>query len=238
MTGGSSGQGEGSKPSPLDAVITRMEAIAAAHPASDGVARFNHLYLAVTREVASQLEGAEYGAPEFVARLDVLFAELYFAAVEAAERGVEPSRAWAPLFEARSRSGIAPIQFALAGMNAHINFDLCVALEATCRELGVKLARGSAEHRDYVRVNETLERVQERVKRDFLSELGRLADKALGRVDDVVAIWKIARAREAAWTHAEALGLLRRSRLLSEQYLDVLGGMVGLAGRGLLVRTL
>ena len=32
--------------------------------------------------------------------------------------------------------GTAPIQFALAGMNAHINRDLPLALVETCDELG------------------------------------------------------------------------------------------------------
>jgi hypothetical protein len=219
-------------------VIARMEAIGAELTPDDGVARFNYLYLAVTRTVAAEVEQGRYEELEFVVRLDVVFAGLYLAAVDAVAQAERPSRAWEPLFEARSRRGIAPIQFALAGMNAHINFDLCVALDTTCRLLDVPLAQGSGPHRDYLRLNETLERVQEQVKREYLSKLGQLGDEALGRVDDVVASWKVARARDAAWTHAEALGTLRASQRLAAHYLDVLGGMVGLAGRGLLVPTL
>ena len=40
--------------------------------------------------------------------------------------------AWQPLFERRADPGIEPIQFALAGMNAHINHDLPLAVVATC----------------------------------------------------------------------------------------------------------
>ena len=54
--------------------------------------------------------------------------------------------AWVPLFAQRSRRGVAPLQFALAGMNAHINRDLPVALVTTCRELGLDLRDGSREH--------------------------------------------------------------------------------------------
>jgi hypothetical protein len=219
-------------------VIARMEEIGAELTSEDGVARFNYLYLAVTREVAAEVEEGRYEELEFVVRLDVVFAGLYLAAVNTVAQGQRPSRAWEPLFEARDRGGIAPIQFALAGMNAHINFDLCVALDTTCRLLDIRLARGSAHHRDYLRINETLQRVQEQVKREYLSKLGQLGDEALGRVDDVVAAWKVARARDAAWTHAEALAALRASPRLAEHYLDVLSGMVGLAGRGLLMPTL
>ena len=62
-------------------------------------------------------------------RLDVVFAGLFFAAVDALER--DPASAAAGLAcrcsRQRSRGGIAPLQFALAGMNAHINRDLPVA---------------------------------------------------------------------------------------------------------------
>jgi len=70
-------------------------------------------------------------------------------------------RAWAPLFEARAKPRIAPIQFALAGMNAHISHDLCLALVATCKELGLGLDLGSPQHRDYLKVNAILERVED-----------------------------------------------------------------------------
>ena len=42
----------------------------------------------------------------------------------------------------------------------------------------------------------------------------------------------------AAWTHAEILWELRRSSFLEDRYVDTLGHIVGLAGRGLLVATL
>ena len=38
--------------------IARMEAIDAALPATDGVACFNHMYLAVAQQVNSQISGA------------------------------------------------------------------------------------------------------------------------------------------------------------------------------------
>ena len=70
--------------------------------------------------------------PAFLERLDVVFANLYFDAVEAGH--ADPRRvpsAWRPLFECRNQSGILPIQFALAGMNAHINRDLPAGIVAS-----------------------------------------------------------------------------------------------------------
>jgi hypothetical protein len=37
---------------------------------------------------------------------------------------------------AACRGGIEPVQFALAGMNAHINHDLPLAMVSTCTALG------------------------------------------------------------------------------------------------------
>jgi Family of unknown function (DUF5995) len=64
--------------------ITRMEAMAAALPATDGLACFNRMYLDVTRQVNSQLGQGFFGGPEFMAELDVTFADLYFTAASAA----------------------------------------------------------------------------------------------------------------------------------------------------------
>lgn len=216
-------------------VIERMTAIAAALAPDDGVARFNDLYLAVTREVAREAVDDSFEDPRFLSTLDVVFADRYFAAMNDSDQGTPVARAWAPLFQARARSGVAPIQFAFAGMNAHINFDLCVALVDTCAALGLSPDRDSAQHRDYLRVNAILERVEEEVKARFATGLVGVADEALGRLDDMVAMWKVARARDCAWTHAQALWELRELPSLYKDYLAALGGLVGLAARGLLI---
>jgi hypothetical protein len=67
----------------------------------------------------------------------------------------------------------------------------------------------------------------------------RLLDRLVhrcDRLDDVVAMWDVARARDAAWANAEALWALRGKRALSARFLDALDRAVGMAGRGLLVR--
>ncbi len=219
-------------------VIERMVAIAAGLAPDDGVARFNDLYLAVTREVALEAGGDSFEDPRFLALLDVVFADIYFAAIDASDQGRPVARAWAPLFEERGRPRVAPIQFALAGMNAHINHDLCLAVVESCVQLGLAPDSGSAQHRDYLRVNAILERVQEQVKDRFATGLLGVADEALGRLDDILASWKVARARDSAWTHAQALWALRDLPSLRTDYLAALGGLVGLASRGLLIPTL
>ena len=223
---------------PIAAVAARMEAIAQPLAPDDGVRRFNELYLAVTLEVARvEAQTATFEDPAFVSRLDVVFADLYFAAVEDDAAGREVSSAWRPLFERRAERGIAPLQFAIAGMNAHINHDLALALVATTQEAGVGLDRGTAQHRDYVLVNGILERVQEEIKERFTTGVIRDIDRAGGQVDDMFASWSVARARDNAWTQAQMLAALAGNAFLRKQFLLALGRNVGFAGRALLVRT-
>jgi hypothetical protein len=208
-------------------------------PRSDGVVCFARLYREVTEGVGADLTRQGFADARFLEQLDVHFAELFFSALEA--YGRDPARApsaWVPLFAQRSQRGIAPLQFALAGMNAHINRDLPVALVTTCRALGLDLREGSREHADFERVDALLARVERHVKSAYLTGwlawLDRLVHR-LRRIDDVVAMWDVGRARDAAWTNAQALWALDDEQPLADDYLLVLDRMVGFASRGLLV---
>ena len=232
------GTAEHNAPDLIGPVVERLRQIEASLAAGDGVARFNHLYLAVTLAVRERVASPDFEDPAFVAKLDVVFADRYFAAIDADREGGQPSSAWQPLFEARSRTDVAPIQFALAGMNAHINFDLCQALDEAARDTGLPLRDDSPEHRDFERVNTLLATVEAQAKGEFDTGLVGVADAALGRIDNVVGMWSIERARDAAWTHAQMLAELSRVPMLGSDYLDALGGLVELSSRGLLVPTL
>ena len=218
--------------------VARLREIESSAGRSDGVVCFARLYREVTEGVAAQLDAHTFQNGSFVEALDLGFAGLFFDAhASFAEDPRTTPRAWLPLFERRARRDIAPLQFALAGMNAHINRDLPVALVDTCRSLGLDLRTGSPEHADYLRVNALLAKVESRVKQSYLSSWTKLADRLLhraGHVDDVVAMWDVARARDAAWTNGMALWHLRDEPDLAAQFLLTLDRMVGLAGRGLL----
>ncbi|HEY6030648.1 MAG TPA: DUF5995 family protein [Gaiellaceae bacterium] len=217
------------QPKTVAEVVARMEAILAGLPENDGVAWFTRLYLAVTENVQAALRPRAFADPRFLERLDVVFANLFFAALE------KPPRAWAPLLACRAQPDTAPIQFALCGMNAHINRDLPVALVRTAAELGVDLGRASREHRDFTKLNALLAATEAAVKREFATGIVGLADGALGKVDDRIAMWDVGRAREAAWVQGQILWRLRDLPPLSRRYLDTLDRTVGFAGRGLLV---
>ena len=84
-----------------------------------------------------------FADPGFMTELDVTFANLYFAAAAALSDPAVVPAAWQPLVDRRSAAGIEPIQFALAGMNTHINHDLPLAVVATCAALGTEPSAGA-----------------------------------------------------------------------------------------------
>ncbi len=189
----------------IDDVIARMRAINAELGPSDGVFHFNRLYLQVTEEVLASLGGHAFESAAFMTRIDVVFANLYLRAYDRAQAGERPPAAWMPLFEARTRGGRVPLQFALAGMNAHINHDLPLAVVATCAELGLTPQDDTPEHRDFQRANSVLRDVEARIKSTFVSGLLAVLDRKLGQLDDEFCMDAIHLARDAAWAHAKRL---------------------------------
>jgi Family of unknown function (DUF5995) len=221
-------------------VLARMEALEAELGPDDGVRWFNRLYLDVTRRVAARDQSGPQASPGFLERLDVAFADAYFAALAAAGGasalpGDYPYHAWEPLFQARSRRDVAPIQFALAGMNAHINHDLAIGICAVCIERGVEPTGSSREHQDYDAVNPLIAAAEDEVKGWLLTGALEELDRAFRPVDDVVAVWSVERARAAAWTRAEVLWHLRDEPMLRDEYTDINDRAVGLASRAMLV---
>jgi hypothetical protein len=167
----------------------------------DGVACFNFMYLRVTQAVRDSAHTFE--DPEFVQRLAVVFAQFYLDAYAAAKARAWVSKAWQPLFEDRRRRDIVPLQFALAGMNAHINNDLTWALLQTWEELGDAAAPDSPRYRDFQRINDILAQLAPGVRKVLESGFLRWLDRFLGRWDDLFASFVIAKARDEAWTRGE-----------------------------------
>jgi Family of unknown function (DUF5995) len=216
-------------------VIARMEEIDAELPRKDGVAYFNRLYLQVTKAVQAATAGITFAAPEFTERLDVVFAGLYFAAEVTLGTGATCPVAWRPLMQERG-TDCAPIQFAIVGMNAHINHDLPIAVVQTCKELGVAPEDGSPQHADYQRINAILGEVETQVAGWFETGLiADIVDVTPKDVDNAIAMWSIADARDLAWDHAKLLWHLRHDPVLADAYGDFLARLVELSGRGILV---
>jgi Family of unknown function (DUF5995) len=219
----------------VEEAIARMQEIDAALPGRDGLACFNRMYLEVTRDVEERIGRGYFADPAFLSTLDVVFANIYFDAVDALV--IEPHAlpaAWEPLFEARSRPDIYPIQFALAGMNAHINHDLPIALVRTCTQLGTAPDDGS-HHGDYQKVDGLLDAAEQSVRQSFESGLALRADRGAQRVLNLIGNWSINSARDVAWDTAVALWRSRDDAGVEDLMMGGLARTVAMASRCLLV---
>ncbi|MDI5964734.1 DUF5995 family protein [Streptomyces sp. SL13] len=211
------------------AVAARMRALSAGLPDRDGVAVFNRVYLSVTRELTRRVDEGWFRHPHRTAELGAAFALRYLSAVEADAEGRRAPACWRPLFAARHHRAVRPLQFALAGVNAHVGHDLALAVVDTCHLLGLQPADVE---RDFERVGDVLAAIEERVREELMPgpDLLELADP----LTHLAGVWSLDAARTAAWS---AAGLLWRLRELPGLYAEFAHGLdtgVGLVNRCLL----
>jgi len=217
-------------------VLAVMEIIDGALPSADGVHAFNELYCLVTQRIRVELDKGRFAAPVLLEELDVIFAGLYFDAVVAEIRAPGSSaRAWQPLFETRHDRSVSRLQHALCGMNAHINHDLAIAVVETCTKKSIEPRRGTGFFDDYLVINDILEEAQKDAIQKIVTGALREVEEALGNVDNMMAMWSVRRARDAAWANAEVLWAIRDNDLLYDTLRQTIDRMAGFAGRGLLL---
>ncbi|MGI5483880.1 DUF5995 family protein [Streptomyces lavendofoliae] len=224
-----------SAPWGIGPVVTRMRAFRELWPAADGVAVFNRVYLTVTEEIDRRVEAGEFADRRAAATLDVRFAERYLAAVDAVAAGGRPPACWRPLFQYRRHPGVRPLQFALAGINAHVGHDLALAVVDACRTLGCEPADLE---REFDRVGDVLTLLEERIREELMPgpDLLEIADP----LTHLLGCWSLDRARDGAWLAARSLWQLTRlgelggPPELAEEFTERLDRSVGLAGRMLL----
>jgi hypothetical protein len=220
---------QGTPPATVDDVLALMQRIDDTLPPGDGLKWFNRLYMMVTARIDGAPPPEGWRNAAWLMHLDVVFAARYFDALSrwlAGARGVP--RSWVALFESRFAPGIERVQFALAGMNAHINYDLSMALITANRSLGRWPGHAGPEHQDFEQVNDILERVLPEAL-EFLAVgiLGQLAQDT-GRIGRLLAIWNVRAARDLAWDqadHAHVLPDLARAAALAAQ--DQITGVLG-----------
>ncbi|MFF0451222.1 DUF5995 family protein [Streptomyces sp. NPDC004609] len=209
--------------------VGRMREFRSRWPSEDGVAVFNRVYLAVTEEVGRRIDAGEFPDRGAAVTLGVLFARRYLTAVERAESGARPPACWRPLFRYRRHPGVRTIQFALAGINAHIGHDLALAVVDSCEALGCEPADLEDE---FDRVGEILTVMEERVREDLMPGPDLL--ETAGPLTHLLGSWSLDRARDGAWSAARLLWNVRRLPDLAGEFTEGLDRAVGLVGRCLL----
>jgi uncharacterized protein DUF5995 len=189
----------------VDALVARMEELLASMDAAGDPARFFlGTYLRTTRAVGAAIDAGIFEDPQWVSDWDVDFAELYLDALVAYRR--DPAAAPEPWRQAfGTRADARPEAHVLLGMNAHINYDLPIAVADALDRDELAVFGG-----DFDRMNDLLASLVDEVSADIALcwPLLRWINR-LGRgPDDVIVDFSMRYAREHAWCSALKLAPL------------------------------
>jgi hypothetical protein len=194
----------------VDDVLGALDAIVdQARRVGSRAGYFAAIYRTMTATVQ---EGVTEGVFDDAARMErllVVFARLYFDALDQLHSGGRPARSWVVAFDAAEQWRPLVLQHVLLGVNAHINLDLGIAAAATAQ--GAELP---AMRRDYDRINEIIASLVRQV-RDRIASVSPwigLADRAGGRTQDQIVRFSIEAARTGAWRFATELAPLPRDQ--------------------------
>ena len=125
------------------------------------------------------------------------------------------SRLLAGTLRSAQSAATARIQFAMSGINAHINHDLPQAIVATSQAAGPAPQHGTAHYNDYTALNSTLDDMIERPNRPSTCACSAMRCLRSRQLEDTLAAWSVSAARESAWNNAELLWHLAEAPILS-----------------------
>ena len=220
-------------PQTIPDVLQGLQTIDGLSVNEDGVKWFNGLYLTVTQAIENCVTGGAFKDPAWLAQLDVQFARLYFSTLRSALTGAPCPGCWEAMFSVRANVQITRIQFALAGMNAHINHDLCLAIEATCKITNTVPQFGTVQYNDYTSVNPVLAGLINQAKQTLDVRLPGDPLPVISELENLIAGWDVSAARETAWKNAEHLWNL--PALLAAGLMDTIDGFTTVISKALLV---
>jgi hypothetical protein len=193
------------EPQNIAGVFKIMQTIDATCVDADGLKWFNWLYMTVTEAIENKVAGGGFNDPAWLSKLDVLFARLYFDAVAGELSEGSCPECWKAMLTVRDQVKIARIQFALAGMNAHINHDLPMAIVSTCQATNTIPQHVTPQYNDYTSVNPTLDSLIDEAKQKLNVRLPGDPLPAVSHLEDLIATWDLATFRQKAWETAQSL---------------------------------
>jgi hypothetical protein len=222
-------------PASVADVLATMQFIDNLTVDGDGLKWFNWLYFHVTQAVETRIQAGGFTDAVFLSELDVQFAQLYFNALKNFLSNAALPYCWGILFAQRSQTALTRIQFALAGINAHINHDLPSALLSTCQIEALAPQQGTTQYTDYTSLNSTLDSLIDSAKQTLNVRLLGDSLPDVSQLENTIAAWSVSAAREAAWNNAELLWHLRPEAGLTAAFLDTLDGLTSVVSKTLLV---
>jgi hypothetical protein len=171
----------------------------------DRRAVFLTIYERMTRAVRDGIEGGRFADADWMRDYTTTFANYYrraFLAFERGRLGAVPDP-WRVAFGTASRGDRLVVQDAFLGVNAHINYDLGLAL----RDVGIDPDR-EQKYADHRAIDEILGQLVD-AQQTALAELYAPdiddIDSALGRLDETLTLHSLTAGRQRAWWTAVVL---------------------------------
>jgi hypothetical protein len=172
----------------------------------DRIGYFASLYRTVTVVVRDRCDEGYFEDNERMRRLDTIFANRYFEALEAYWNGEAPTGSWGVSFALSKNPRLIILQHLLMGMNAHISLDLGVAAAIVDDRI-----LGSSLKRDFDRLNTILAGLIDTVESQMIAlspAIGTLERLAVSNIDESIVSFSINIARDQAWKFAHQLAVL------------------------------
>jgi len=217
-------------PQTIDEVLLELDQIILrARTERDRLGYFATLYRNVTLKIKASIAAGLFEDGPRMEKLDVAFANRYLKALGSFRRGEPLSKCWLVSFRLAANWSPIILQHLLAGMNAHINYDLGIAAQAVAP--GAALA---ALEPDFNRINDILGGMIIKVRSDIeeVSPWIKLLDRYASQTEDRLINFSLGKARASSWLVANMINSTPTDRLARElSILDdgvaMLGSLIG-----------
>lgn len=177
---------------------------------NDGRHIFLSCYHLMSTNMMVSLQNKEFNDHIWVDQLLHRFADYYFESLSCYDCGDATPEVWNYAHKATSHSHLSEIQLLILGVNAHINYDLVLALYDLLKPEWNSLSEDQKLQRynDHFHVNKVIANTIDKVQDDVLAPLSpelRWIDRLLGRLDEYLISKLILSWREEVWENTQHL---------------------------------
>lgn len=181
--------------------------LAAWERALDGRAVFLDCYVRMTQAVLTRIDERGFEDPRWVAQLLDRFADYYFDSLDGGPDGRLVPEPWILAHAAAVGNDAHPFQLLVAGVNAHINYDLVATTVDLLEDEwpALDLDARASRRRDYDAINDVIAATADLVQDEVVERrVGwfAVADRMLGRWDERAAVKLLTTWRTQVWRHA------------------------------------
>jgi len=164
----------------------------------------------MTTSMMVALERGEFYDTVWVKKLLHHFADYYFESLTCYDCGDLTPKVWDYAHKSTLNTNLSELQFLILGVNAHINYDLVLALHDLLKPEWHALSETQQKLRyeDHIHVNLVIAKTIDRVQDEILEPLNPALDwidRLFGRMDEYLISRLITNWREEVWENSQKL---------------------------------